>query len=378
MQINKIISVFLLLLAFTVTDVLAQNNDTIAFGPYLQNMTYRSVTICWSTLDGESIVTSPEGKTQTFRQYKQHYITVPRLNEKTTHKFDVLGNGSAEGMGSFTTFPRGIEPFRFVALGDTRSRHDIHQKIVDQVIDQKPLFVINTGDLVSSGKSIHDWEQFFRINRELMRSIPYYPVLGNHEKDSEYYFDFFNLPGDERNYHFSVGDALFIMLDSEGPDVQMPGYVKDENKDAYWTNYNLKYYKQQKAWLEHILTLHEDAGYIFIVQHSPLYSIKKSRVADTKLRRKFWGDIFERHRVQVFMNGHDHHYHHAIDGGTHFITTAGGGAGLYETDSPQPETVKFSKIEHFITVDVGLNEAKLTAIDINGEIIEEIIISKRN
>lgn len=111
--------------------------------------------------------------------------------------------------------------------------------------------------------------------------------------------------------------------------------------------------------------------------HKPLYSIKKSRLEGTKIRREFWGDIFERHNVQIFMNGHDHHYHRAVHGGTQYITTAGGGAGLYETDAPQPETVKYNKTEHFVTVDVGLQEATLTVIDINGEVIDTVTVPKR-
>ena len=65
-------------------------------------------------------------------------------------------------------------------------------------------------------------------------------------------------------------------------------------------------------------------------------------------KAEFWGDIFERHNVQVFMNGHDHHYHHALKNNVHYITSAGGGAPLYNFDSPQPETVKSSKVEHFV------------------------------
>ena len=95
-------------------------------------------------------------------------------------------------------------------------------------------------------------------------------------------------------------------------------------------------------------------------------------------RRAFWGDIFERHGVNAVLNGHDHYYHHAIHGGTHYVVTAGGGAPLYDTDAIQPETVKYKKIEHFMRVDVGLESTKMTAIDINGETIEEIITERRN
>ena len=108
-----------------------------------------------------------------------------------------------------------------------------------------------------------------------------------------------------------------------------------------------------------------------------MYSIKKSRVEDTNEYRKFWGDLFERHNVQVFMNGHDHHYHHAMKNGVHYITTAGGGAGLYETDSPQPETVKFSKIEHFVSIDINKDDAILNVIDIDGNKIDKITVVRR-
>jgi len=349
----------------------------IAFGPYLQNMTSESVTICWSTLEGMSQIVSQDGQLVKMPEYKQHQMRMARLKSNTRYQYNVLENGSREGLGIFNTFPEDIEPFTFAVLGDTRSRHHIHQKIVNEIIQQDPLFVINTGDLVSNGDNIHDWQRFFEVNRKLMRQIPYFPVLGNHEHDSKFYFDFFDLPGNERYYHFSIGDVLFIVLDSESSHFEMPAYVKDENKDYIWNNYNIEYFNQQKEWLEHILNLNKDAGFIFIFLHQPMISIKKSRVEDAKIRRKFWGDIFERHNVQAVINGHDHHYHHAYDKGVHYITTAGGGAGLYETDSPQPETVKFAKIEHFMSADVGLNEVTFNVIDINGEELDKIIIKKR-
>ncbi len=109
-----------------------------------------------------------------------------------------------------------------------------------------------------------------------------------------------------------------------------------------------------------------------------MYSIKKSRVDDTNEYRKFWGDLFERHNVQVFMNGHDHHYHHALKNNVHYITSAGGDAPLYDFDSPQPETLKSSKVEHFVNVEVKETEAVLHVIDINGNEIDTIKVNRRN
>lgn len=371
---NSIIIIFLL----SLITLQAQKNQKIAFGPYIQQMSMKDATICWSTLDGESVITQPNGKKDTIRSYEQHSIQLANLRPNTKYAYDVLNDGSDEGKGVLTTFPEKRMPFNFVAIGDSRSRHDVHAKIVKKIEEKQPKFVVNSGDLVGNGLSIKDWEAFFKVNKEFMKNIPYYPVLGNHEKDSPYYYDFFDLPNNERYYHFTVGDALFIVLDSEGIRTTVPAFITGDKRDQFWHDSGTDYMITQKVWLENVLNLYKDAGFIFVFQHLPLYSVKKSRVEESKMARKFWGDIFARHGVQVFLNGHDHHYHHAIDNGVHFITAAGAGAPLYKVDAPQPETVKYKEIEHFINVEVNKNNAILHVIDIDGNEFDTIEVKRRN
>ncbi len=347
-------------------------------GPYLQSMSDEEVTICWASREGVTQIMEDGSRVQEVSQYRHHKSIITHLMPNTTYSYDVLGDGTDRGQGSFTTFPDSIQPFHFTVLGDTRTRHDFHQRIVDRMIQEDPLFVVNTGDLVSRGNHMEDWEHFFRINEQLTRHVPYFPVLGNHEQNSDNYYDFFSLPGNESYYFFSVGDALFVILDMDGPDYDAPLYLEGAQREAFWNKVSRKYFEEEKEWLENILALHEDAGYIFVFFHPTWYSIKSSRVADAELRREFWGDIFERKGVTAVLNGHDHYYHHAEHGGTHYIVTAGGGAPLYDTDAIQPETVKYKKIEHFMRIDVGLTETTMKAIDINGELIEEIVVSRRN
>lgn len=372
-------SFFVLILIFSFTlctrDSVVSSPEII--GPYLQNMSQDEVTICWATPEGKTRVKYGLTNIQKVTRYNHHKSIITRLQPGTTYSYDVLNNGTARWEGTFTTFPDGITPFRFAVLGDTRTRHRVHQKIVNRIIDEKPLFVVNTGDLVSRGNSMDDWEHFFRINNNLIRNVPYYTVLGNHEQDSENYYNFFSLPGNESYYFFSVGDALFIVLDMEGPDYNTPEYLAGEKIVTFWSNISIKYFEEEKEWLENILTLNDDAGYIFVFFHQPFYSIKSSRVAGAELRREFWGDVFERYSVTAVLNGHDHHYHHAEHGGTHYIVTGGGGAPLYEADAIQPETVKYKKIEHFIRIDVGLDNTTMRVIDIKGDLIEEIIVDRR-
>lgn len=350
-------------------------DQKIAFGPYIQQMSTRDATIAWSTLESEPTITDPNGTIQVVREYKHHKIHLANLKANTTYSYDVLNDGSEEGKGTLTTYSDKIEPFNFVAIGDTRSRKDIHAKILAKITEVNPRFLVNSGDLVGNGRSITDWEAFFEVSNEFMKNIPYYPVLGNHEKDSPYYYDLFDLPNNERYYYFTVGDALFIVLDSEGIRETTPNYIADREK--FWTDTGIQYDIKQKVWLEDVLDLHKEAGFVFVFQHLPLYSIMKSRVAESKETRDFYGDIFERHGVQIFLNGHDHHYHHALKNKVHYITAAGGGAPLYDFDAIQPETVKYSKIEHFVNVEVKEKEAVLHVIDINGNEFDTITVQRR-
>ncbi len=369
-------TIFLFVITFLSanTTVFAQQK---IIGPYLQRMSSSEVTICWSVSEGKTSIGNKDKTVQEVGQYVQHKSIISGLEPNKTYTYDVFNDGTDNGKGLFTTYPAGIDTFHFAVLGDTRSRHYIHQKIVNRIIDKKPLFVVNTGDLVANGNNMNDWEKFFEINDKLIRNVPYYTVLGNHEHNSENYFNFFEMPGNESYYFFTVGDALFVVLDMEGPDFDTPEYIKDKNKERFWTEINIDYFKKEKKWLENLLSLNNDAGYIFVFFHPTFYSIKKSRVAEAAKIREFWGDIFERHHVTAVFNGHDHYYHHAKHGGTHYIVTAGGGAPLYATDAIQPETIKYRKIEHFMNINVDKTNTTLKAIDINGKIFDKIIIDRR-
>ena len=50
-----------------------------------------------------------------------------------------------------------------------------------------------------------------------MAQIPTFPVIGNHEKDSHWYYDYFSLPKPEYYYTFRYGNAQFFMIDSNKP-----------------------------------------------------------------------------------------------------------------------------------------------------------------
>lgn len=85
-------------------------------------------------------------------------------------------------------------------------------------------FVIVPGDLVVNGLDYNSWQdEFFNPAEALFSEVPVYPVLGNHEVNTPYYFDFFHLPEngtagfEERWYYKDYSNVRIIGLDSNSP-----------------------------------------------------------------------------------------------------------------------------------------------------------------
>jgi MYXO-CTERM domain-containing protein len=81
--------------------------------------------------------------------------------------------------------------------------------------------VLIPGDLVSDGTVHEHWTRgFFRPVRALIRHVPVYPVPGNHEKNAQFFFDYFRLPDNgstnwpEHWWTFDQANVRIIGLDT--------------------------------------------------------------------------------------------------------------------------------------------------------------------
>jgi len=132
----------------------------VAIGPYVQNVTQTEATICWVTLEGQVVATGPDGAEVSARGYRTHEVRLRNLKPATEYRYSLVPGDPAWG-GVLRTAPPPSDPFSFVVIGDTRSRHDVHARVVEAVRRQAPAFVLNTGDLIGNGRRIEDWEAFF-------------------------------------------------------------------------------------------------------------------------------------------------------------------------------------------------------------------------
>ncbi|MGD0774862.1 MAG: metallophosphoesterase [Candidatus Solibacter sp.] len=322
-------------------------------GPYVVNATSRGATVAWIVASDTVTYQAAGAAAKTSPALKVEHSGLSGLQPNTRYDYEV-----AAGKGWFKTPPSGVEPFRFVLYGDVRTRHDVHRRVIAAILKSGvPDLVLHTGDLVENGKDSALWATFFDIERELLRQTSFFPSLGNHERNAQEFYDFFQtrLP----YYSFNWGNAHFTVIDSDLPNVSSSKIARD----AFWA--------QQTAWLEEDLAANQKADYRFVVAHHPPFTAVERRQGDNPHMTALT-PMFEKYHVTAGLFGHDHNYQHYLKNGIHYVGSGGGGAPLYDVKKPDPAiTVKVASIENFVTVSVNGKTAKAQAIDIDGKLLDE-------
>src|ERR1035438_9150037 len=204
--------------------------DKVVGGPYVVNATARGATVAW-IVESDTVKFQAAGAAaKTSPALKVEYSNLSGLQPNTRYDYEVAG-----GKGWFKTPPSGAGPFRFVLYGDVRTRHDVHRRVMAALLKNGvPDLVLHSGDLVENGKDSSLWATFFDIERDLLRQTSFFPSLGNHERNAQEFYDFFQtrLP----YYSFNWGNAHFTVIDTDIANVS-PSKIA---RDAFW--------EQQTGW----------------------------------------------------------------------------------------------------------------------------------
>jgi predicted phosphodiesterase len=329
--------------------------EKIVGGPYVVNVEPRSATLMWVVQTGEVTMGAEPGRMdRTALVLRAERVTLTGLQPGSTVHYQAFPGDA--GKGSFKTPPAGPAQFQFVVYGDTRTRHNVHRSIINGVLKYaNPDFVMHTGDLVANGSDSSLWPIFFDIERELLRKAAIFPVLGNHERNAQNYYDYMD---SKPYYSFDWGTAHFIVINSDIGNVSR----KKEQRDAFW--------QEQTRWLEADLQSAQKADFRFVFAHHPPITAVKRRQGDNPHMTAL-EPMFEKYKLTAGFFGHDHNYQHYLKNGIHYFVTGGGGAPLYDVDSPPPGiTKKVESTENFVVVNVNGNKAHIEAKKPNGDTID--------
>jgi acid phosphatase type 7 len=332
-----------------------QGGPTIVGGPYTVGAGQRSATVMWVLETGRASIGGLPGRfDRTVPVLRAEKAVFTGLQPGKTYYYQAFP--SEGGTGSFKTAPVGDARFEFVVYGDTRTRHEVHRRVIEGILKySNPDFLVHTGDLVEDGADSSLWPVFFDIERELLRKAPIFPTGGNHEHNAS---DYFELMSAKPYYSFDWGRAHFAVIDS---DVANAGAGEFE-RDKFWS--------EQTAWLEDDLGNSQSAALRFVVAHHPPMSAVRSRQG-TNPQMTALEPMFEKYKVTAGLFGHDHNYQHYLLRGVHYFISGGGGAPLYDVDLPPPGiTKKVESTENFLRVRVAGDQAELEALKPDGEKID--------
>ncbi len=242
--------------------------------------------------------------------------------------------------------------FTFVVLGDNRSGDDIYRKIVALVMDRRPDFIVNTGDVIKTPGNKQEWTRFWELSKPI--TVPYFLAVGNHDAhpkvplSEKTYREEVDLPGNELYYSFVAGNSLFIVLDS---------FMHDQEK---------KIAGEQLKWLESLLS-NSQQKHKFVFLHHPLYTDlgKGHHTADSLDKYPETRDRLEallaKYRVTAVFAGHEHYYEkRMVDGFLHIIT-GGGGAPMYDKE-------EYGGFNHFVQVTVDGDKVSGEVVDVTGKV----------
>ena len=298
----------------------------------------------------------------------------------------------------YRTLPaRLTRPVRFAAGGDTQAADSTFGHMNRLVTEHDLDFVLFGGDLAYANgdpRNVRREETWFEtITKSLItpdrRLIPVVVAIGNHEVfstsgfatpaaadsvtkkygvshgDSPYYSALIAMPRNHRYGVVDFGDYLSVLLLNSDHTAEVPG--------------------EQTRWLASTLEERRDRPYVFPIYHVPAYPSVRAFEGRTSQRiRESWVPLFERYRLPISFENHDHLYKRSfplLSGKRHpaGIVYVGDGAwGVNPREIGRDQGGKkpwylteARSINHAIIVTLDPTKAELRVIDGTQRIIDE-------
>jgi hypothetical protein len=305
--------------------ILKPGADDAPFQPTTLFLTWQrdpttTMTVQWVGVKGETADTTItytelgsdrwESKATTAKPYPKTDFQVFRtelcgLTPGTDYQFRI---GKASPKYRFRTMPaRATDTIHFISGGDCGvNPHAVANNI--QAARQDPMFAIVGGDLgYDNGKSVEVSLAFIRNYSKHMigrdgRLIPLITCIGNHEVEGGY-----NKPREKAPFFYALFDGLYP--ETGHATLDFGDYLSLVLLD---TGHTTAIAGDQTDWLEKTLKARADHPNVFVVNHVPAYPSfrnpegSRGRDGTGAGQRKHWVPLYQKYRVPVVLEHHDH------------------------------------------------------------------------
>jgi hypothetical protein len=227
------------------------------------------------------------------------------LSPGTDYQFRI---GTRSPVYRFRTMPaKATDAIHFISGGDCGvNAHTVANNV--QAARQDPMFAVVGGDLgYDNGRSVEVSLAFLRNYSKHMvgrdgRLIPLVACIGNHEVNGGY-----NKPRARAPFFYALFDGLYP--ETGFATLDFGDYLSLVLLD---TGHTTPIAGAQTDWLEKTLRARAEHPNVIVVNHVPAYpSYRKAEGSNGKEgtgagNRKHWVPLFEKYRVPVVLEHHDH------------------------------------------------------------------------
>lgn len=239
-----------------------------------------------------------------------HSYELQNLQPDTKYAYRVGAGKYWSEWFHFTTARQDREKLQFLYYGDVQvNMRSLWSRVAREAFQKAPdaKLAIYAGDLINRANRDVEWGEFFDAGGFIHAMIPNFPTPGNHDhydndqKEntiSKFWRAQFNLPLngpeglEETCYYADIQGVRFISLNSD----------QAEESD--------KYLQLQKDWMERVLGNNPNKWTV-VTFHHPIFSPKRTR--DNKRMRDTFKPMFDKYKVDLVLQGHDHTYARGMD-----------------------------------------------------------------
>lgn len=230
-----------------------------------------------------------------------HTTTFKDLEPNIYYAYRLKADDYSSEWVQFKTAPKTAnKPYSFIYLGDAQNDiFSLWSRVVRLAYKKAPeaKFMLHAGDMINHAQNNYEWGEWFKAGSFIFKEMPQFTVSGNHEylRDTEgsktvvtpLYNPQFNFPKNgleelgATNYYMDYLNMRVIGLNS--------------NQDLHL----------QKEWLEDVLK-NNTKKWVVVTTHHPVRSPAKGRFNKGVIEN--WMPLFEKYKVDLVLQGHDHTY----------------------------------------------------------------------
>lgn len=280
----------------------------------------------------------------------------------------------------------------FIAVGDWGRNGEDHQMQVAKQMGNWASthpnnFIISTGDnfYPSGVVSEHDplWHYSFEnIYTAFALQWDWYPILGNHDyksnPDAQVRYTAISrrwkMPARYYSKVFKIDNQQELLIAFIDTNPLIPEFYKNSEYGPHVTGQQPE---MQLSWLDDLLST-SDAQWKIVVGHHPIYTAgPRTENYDTLAVRKVLEPLLEKHKIPLYLSGHEHSLQHLrAEGKTTHQFISGSGSETTSVKSEIPYSRFQASSYGFMYFSFRKDDFRVQCVDHEGQIVYSTSITK--